>query len=171
MRCSCGSLRMRYTTSLACSPRRRANKMTIDKTGKWWVGSDEADLEEYLKAYSADGYITHEFRLANCPCGSASFLLWADDGEGTAKRICSLCNSIHYLCDSEEYWTEETSVEWKCVECGSKLANIGVGFSLYEDGEVRWLYVGERCTQCGVMGCAAQWKVAYIPSKQLIEQV
>lgn len=145
--------------------------MTIDKTGKWWVGSDGTDLEEYLKAYSTDSYVTHEFRLAKCSCGNTSFSLWADDGEGTAKRICSSCDNTHFLCDSEEYRSEETSTEWKCIKCKCKFANIGVGFSLYEDGEVRWLYVGERCTRCGILGCVAQWKVAYAPSKQLLEQV
>lgn len=30
----------------------------------------------------------------------------------------------------------------QCVECGSPTANIGVGFSLYDDGEGRWLFVG-----------------------------
>jgi hypothetical protein len=42
---------------------------------------------------------------------------------------------------------------------------------LYEDGEVHWLYVGERCVRCGTLGCFAGWKIAYSPSKQLLEQV
>ncbi|MGA7753515.1 MAG: hypothetical protein WCB05_11810 [Candidatus Sulfotelmatobacter sp.] len=50
-------------------------------------------------------------------------------------------------------------------------ANVGVGFSLYDDGEIRWVYFGERCSACGILGCFAGWKVAYSPSKQLLEQV
>jgi hypothetical protein len=38
-------------------------------------------------------------------------------------------------------------------------------------GEVRWLYVGDRYSNCGILGCYAGWKVAYTPSKQLLEQV
>jgi len=40
--------------------------MTIDRSGKWWVGDDPEDIGEYLKAYSSDGYKVHEFRLAKC---------------------------------------------------------------------------------------------------------
>jgi len=51
------------------------------------------------------------------------------------------------------------------------ILNVGVGFSLYDDGEVRWLYLGERCSKCGILGCFAGWKVGYSPSKGLLEQV
>ncbi|HMD77357.1 MAG TPA: hypothetical protein VKG86_08285 [Terracidiphilus sp.] len=144
--------------------------MAINKTGKWWVGSQPQDLKEYLEAFSADGYAINEFRLAKCKCGGIEFSLWADDEEGTAKRVCSSCSEAHFICDSEEYYPDPQPEEWNCVECGSRLANVGVGFSLYEDGEVRWLYLGERCARCGVLGCSAEWKVAYEPSKQLIDQ-
>ena len=126
--------------------------MTIDTSGKWWIGSDATDLNEYLNAFSSDGNRVDDIRLAKCRCRALDFKLWADDGEGTAQRICAVCGSQHFFCDSEEYWAESTPIEWKCVECGSEHANIGVGFSLYDDGEVRWLYVGERCSSCGVLG-------------------
>ena len=144
--------------------------MAIDTSGKWWVGSEASDIQEYLTAFSVDGYRINDFRLAKCECGSDIFHLWADDGEGTAKRICGSCEKSHLICDSEEYWEDSTPIEWKCVECDSRLTNLGVGYSLYEDGEIHWLYVGERCAQCGVLGCMAQWKVAYSPSKQLLDQ-
>ena len=51
------------------------------------------------------------------------------------------------------------------------ILDVGVGFSLYDDGEVRWLCVGERCPKCGILGCFAGWKVGYSPSKGLLEQV
>src|SRR5258707_2022663 len=145
--------------------------MAVDSSGKWWIGDHPQDLKEYLAAYSSNSYKTDEFRLAECKCGSQEFSLWADADEGCAKRICLSCDEPHFICDSEEFWEESEPEEWKCVECGSRSANVGVGFSLYEDGEVRWLYVGERCSSCGVLGCFAGWKVAYAPSKQLIDQV
>ncbi len=146
--------------------------MSIDTSGKWWVGSEKADIRGFLEAYASGGYEVHDFRLAACRCGSDSFRLEADDNEGVAKRICSQCAEEHFLCDSDEYWEEAEPEKWKCIECRSDSANIGVGFSLYDDDhEIRWLYVGYRCAKCGVLGCFAGWKIAYAPSRQLLDKV
>jgi hypothetical protein len=146
--------------------------MSVNTSGKWWVGSDPMDIAEFLSAYSADGYQTHEFRLAQCSCGSAQFKLEADDNEGTARRTCVACGVENYICDSKEYWEDSEPELLECIECKSQSANVGVGFSLYEDdGEVKWLYVGYRCAKCGVLGCFAGWKVAYAPSRHLFEAV
>ncbi len=110
--------------------------MTIDKSAKWWVGTSSDDTKEYLEAYSADNYKASEFRPAKCSCGNYGFGLFADDDEGCAKRICVSCGREQFICDREEYWTAASPAEWKC-ECGSTKANIGVGFSLYEDCEIR----------------------------------
>jgi ferredoxin-like protein FixX len=146
------------------------NVMSIDTTGKWWVGTNPTDIREYLIAYTQDAYSVSEFRLAKCSCGSDVFSLEADDDEGVAKRTCVACGAEHFICDSEEYWGDAQPEEFKCIECGSKRANVGVGFSLHGGDEVRWLYVGERCAGCGVLGCFAGWKIAYSPSKHLMER-
>jgi hypothetical protein len=58
---------------------------------------------------------------------------------------------------------------FKCVTCKSDIANVGVVFALYEDrGAIHWLYVGERCASCGVLGSMVDWKVAYEPSLHLL---
>ena len=147
--------------------------VAIDMSGKWWVGNDPEDIGEYLKAYSGDGYKVHEFRLARCGCGSVEFELEADDDEGVARRTCVSCQKAHYICDSAEYWDEAEPKAWKCVEWDSKRANVGVGFSLYDDDPtgVRWLYVGERCANCGVLSCFAGWKVALSNARHLLEEV
>jgi len=145
--------------------------MAIDKSGKWWAGTGPDDIREYLEAYTADGYPTREFRKAKCECGEDVFELLADDDEGCAKGMCTSCRAEHFICDSQEYWSDASPERFTCIECGSKAANIGVGFLLYEDGGVHWLYVGERCSTCAVLGCFAGWKVAHSPSTQLIEQV
>lgn len=145
--------------------------MSIDTTGKWWLGSEPADIREYLVAYTQDGYPVSDFRLAKCSCGSDIFNMATDDDEGVAKRTCVTCASEHFICDSEEFQEDAKLEEFSCIECGSKQANIGVGFSLYDDGEIRWLYVGARCVACGILGCFADWKVAYSPSRDLIERV
>jgi hypothetical protein len=144
--------------------------MTINKNGKWWVGSEPSDIQEYLTAYAPDKTPVSAFRLSKCVCLSTTFYLDADDDEGCAKRTCSNCASEHLICDSAKYWDEASPEHWKCIECSCEIANIGVAFSLYDDLEVRWLYVGERCVNCGVLGCFAGWKVAYSPSIQLLTQ-
>ena len=146
--------------------------MSINTSGKWWVGSEPADIRGFLEAYATKGYEVHDFRLTKCHCGADSFHLLADDNEGAAKRVCSKCADEHFMCDSEEYWEEAEPEHWECVECASETTNIGVGFSLYDDDrEIRWLYVGCRCAKCGVLGCFAGWKVAYSPSRQLLDKV
>jgi hypothetical protein len=145
--------------------------MSIDKSGPWWVGSDAADLREYLIDFTADGYVVHEFRSTTCPCGSSVFHLDADDTQGAAQRTCVACGSAHFICDSKEYWDEAEPERCACP-CGSESMNVGAGFSLYpDDHEVRWLYLGGRCTECGVLGCYADWKIDYAPSRQLLDQV
>ena len=146
--------------------------MAIDTTGKWWIGSEPTDIQGFLEAYTEEEYPATEFRLAKCSCGSIDFNLEADDAEGCAKRTCTKCGAEDFICDSEEYYEDADPEKWKCVECKSKSTNVGAGFSLYDDkSAVRWLYVGVRCSKCGILGCFAGWKVAYEPSLHLMDQV
>jgi hypothetical protein len=146
--------------------------MSINTSGKWWVGTSPDDIKGFVEAYATIGYEVHEFRLARCECESLAFQLDADDAGGVAKRTCIKCSREHFICDSEEFAKDADYEHWRCVECGSEATNIGVSFSLYDDDkEIRWLYVGCRCAKCGVLGCFAGWKVTYAPSRQLFDQV
>jgi hypothetical protein len=149
-------------------------EMTIDKTGKWWVGTEPADTTEYLIAYQAEGYAIDATRLCQCRCGSVVFSLQADPDEGCAQRTCSACGVKHFICDSAEYWDQADPSQWACAECGNQECNLAVGFSLYapEDQrrDVRWISVGNRCTKCGTLGSFVDWKVGYGPSNQLLDQ-
>ena len=145
--------------------------MTIDTSGKWWKGSDPHDIEEYLQALSSGSYSINEFRLARCKCGSERFLLESDSDESVARRTCSECGKVHFVCDSGEFWEDADPQKYTCVTCKSKEANIGVGFALYDDKTaVHWVYVGCRCAKCGVLGCMADWKIGYKPSFQLLNE-
>jgi len=145
--------------------------MTIDASGKWWVGTAPEDVGPYLEAYASEGYTVDEFRLSRCGCGSDVFRLQADDEEGCAQRECASCGARHFICGSAEFWDEASPETFICLECQSDTCNVGVGYSLYpEKNAVKWLYVGERCVKCGVLGCFAGWKVGYEPSLQLLEQ-
>jgi len=143
--------------------------VTIDTSGKWWVGTEPADVREYLEAYTEDSYEADEIRMAKCACGSQVFSLEFDSGE--AKRVCIQCGKPHYICDSEKYWDEAEAKLLRCTECKSEEFNVGVGFSLYEEDDgVRWLYVGERCAQCGTLGCCADWKVGQGPAGSIMDK-
>jgi hypothetical protein len=148
--------------------------MTIDTSGKWWVGDSPEDLDEYLQAYTSDSYQSKVFRLARCACGSEVFELEADDEEGVARRTCVACRRVHYICESDEYLEDARPKKWRCVVgCRSTQANVGVGFAVYDDDPtgIKWLYVGERCAKCGVLGCFAGWKVAESDALHLMDKV
>ena len=147
--------------------------MAIDTSGKWWVGSSPQDLEEYLRAYSEGSYPTKLFRLAICACGSDVFSLEADDDEGVARRTCAKCGTAHFICESGEFWKDAKPDRFQCVECGGCNCNVGVGFALYDDSPsaIKWLYVGERCSACGVLGCMAGWKVGMDDALGLLDEV
>ena len=145
--------------------------MPIDTSGKWWTGSTPEDIAEYLHALSADSYPATEFRLSSCKCGGVTFSLEVDQDEGVAKRICAACGSEHLVCDSAENYEPGAKLKkFKCV-CKATLANVGVGFCLYEQANaVRWLWVGHRCVKCGVLGSMVEWKVGYEPSLHLLNE-
>ena len=150
--------------------------MAIDTSGKWWVGSEATDIADYLIAYKAEGYAegyeVHATRLCKCRCGSTAFELEADQEEGCAQRTCAVCRIKHLVCDSANYWED---AQLDVTECQCKTCNLTVGFSLHEkekgqQPDVRWVSVGERCTNCGTLGSFVNWKVGYGPSYQLLDQ-
>jgi hypothetical protein len=144
--------------------------MTIDKSGKWWKGSAPQDIAPYLTELYAGSYPIHEHHLSVCDCGSEVFFLhWIPD-EGAVRRTCTKCGKKYFVCDSEESW-EGRPRKFKCIECKSVEANLGVSFSLYDDkSNIRWIYTGYRCVTCGVLGSFADWKIGYGPSLHLLSQ-
>ncbi len=145
--------------------------MPIDTSGKWWKGSIPEDIGEYLQALSSSSYLATEFRLSRCQCGGVVFRLEVEQDEGVAKRVCADCGNEHLVCDSAESYEEGAKLKkFKCV-CKATLANVGVSFSLYEEGKaIRWLWVGHRCVKCGVQGSMVEWKVSYEPSLHLLNE-
>lgn len=146
--------------------------MTVDTSGKWWVGTGPDDIREFLEAYTEDEHPSEEFRVAKCQCGSIDFELEADDEEGAARRVCAKCGAAHFICDSEPYWEEAQPRKWECVECASSETNIGVGFSLFNDKQaINRIYIGVRCARCGILGYFSGWKINYERSLDLMEKV
>ena len=58
------------------------------------------------------------------------------------------------------------------AEVQSDLCNVGVGFSQYADSptSIKWIYIGVRCSRCGILGCFAGWKVGQDDVAHLFDQ-
>lgn len=152
--------------------------MAIDDSGKWWIGSEAADIEPYLVAYtqSEGAYPITAYRAVSCSCGSDRFLL--ERAREVTRRICAACGYSGFICRETEDWEEaeaEESVEtYLCVECGSPAAQIGVGFAGYEPLDldaVKWFFVGVRCAECGILGCFNDGKIGRGPAALVYESI
>ena len=141
------------------------------------AGSNASDILPFMVQYQAScgGNQIDEFRVARCACGSEAFFLSYNEG-GAARRYCEECDTEHFICDSADYWDDEWDDDevicWDCRECRHPQCNVGGGFALSRDREfIRWLYVGQRCVQCGLLDFCVSWKIMYGPSLQLMDQV
>lgn len=146
--------------------------MTLHKRGKHYYGDSQADIREEVLRYSQlNEYFAQHFADVNCECGSKTFRLTLDDNEGAAIRICTGCNNEHAIGDSEDF-LENASLEECVCPCGSESFEIAVGVSLYDNSEdVRWLYLGCRCAQCGLTAVYGDWKNEFIGYRDLLARV
>ena len=146
--------------------------MALKKRGKYRYGDSQADIRAELVRYSkANAYLAQHFADANCKCGSKLFCLTLDDNEGAAVRTCVACNTEHPIADSDKFLGEAQLAECACP-CGGEEFEITVGVSLYEDSEdVRWLYVGCRCSKCGLTAVYGDWKNEFNGYQELLARV
>ncbi|MEV5001304.1 hypothetical protein [Nocardioides sp. LML1-1-1.1] len=124
------------------------------------------DIDGALAHFSADGYPVTSVVHARCSCGGAAFRLRVDDEEGCAERTCVACGAVVLMLDSAEY-ADEADLEPAECPCGGEVFEVAVGFADHADGEVRWVYLGLRCTTDGNLGCYADWKIDYLPTAHL----
>jgi hypothetical protein len=150
--------------------------MAIDDSGQWWVGSEAADIQDYLAALtrSDGGYPSTSYRPIQCNCGSVRFTL--DRAGDIARRTCEACGAAKFICRKREDWEEAEAEEgaepYACVECGTKEANLTVGFAGYEDPKIdglKWFFVGVRCVECGVLSCFSDGKIGWGPAHDVYE--
>jgi hypothetical protein len=142
--------------------------VVIDKSGRWWKGTEFADVAEYLRTATAEGHPADEIVQSVCRCGHTLFRLEGDRDEGCARRICAACGVQAYIADSDEYWDDAEPVTLVCVSCRGRIFEVGVAFSKRADGDIRWITVGERCVRCGVLGSFVDWKIDYGPTDHLL---
>ena len=136
----------------------------IDRSGTWWTGESFDDLREYVVDFTAGGYPAGPIVQSSCECGGTVFGLRLDDEEGCAQRRCDACGAEALLADSDEYWDDAEPDDAACP-CGGERFELGVGFSLRDDGDVRWVTVAGRCVTCGVLGAYVDWKIDYSPTR------
>lgn len=85
----------------------------IDRTGQWWTGEDFADLAEYLRVITAEGYPADRILQSVCSCGGRTHRLPADPFEGVAQQSCVRCGTSAFIADSEEQWSEAQPEPWE----------------------------------------------------------
>lgn len=141
--------------------------MAIDRTGEWWRGDAPGDIDELLADVSEEGYPVTSVVHARCAeCEGEEFRLRVDDEEGCAERTCIRCGTAVLMLDSAEY-VEDAELESAECLCDNDVFNVAVGFADHADGEVRWVYLGLRCTADGTLGCYVDWKIDYLPTAHL----
>lgn len=145
--------------------------MSIDKSGKWWRGSDASDIDEYLFAYTADGHPVTRVVHARCSeCGGGTFSLRVDADEGCAERSCVACGVKVLMLDSADALEDADMTKLRCRP-GHTAFNLAVGFAYRDDGDIRWVCLGCRCVTDGILGAVAEWKIDYTPSGHLLSAV
>jgi hypothetical protein len=145
--------------------------VTIDKSGEFWRGTDATDLDEYLRHYAVDNYPLGSTVFARCAaCAGTEFTVVLDDSEGFASRQCTACPGMVMMLDSAEFADDADLGDAECP-CGGDVFNVAVGFAFRDDGDVRWIYLGLRCTKDGTMGTYADWKIDYSPTSELLNRV
>ena len=142
----------------------------IDKSGAWWKGAEFDDLVEYIRGFTAETYPADLVPQSACECGHVVFSVDYDGEQGCVRRTCVSCGRTGFIADSGDYWAEAHPVPLRCP-CGNHAFELGVGFSLRESGDIRWITVGARCVACGILGAPTEWKVDYSPSAHLLAAV
>ena len=142
----------------------------IDTTKEYWTGSEPSDIIEYLRAYSEDNAL--DVKPVQCrACGCKELRMVGDRDEGALQVVCTSCDAKKLLLDSAEYWKEVSHRTLKCPICKNKEHDIFVGFSRRDNGHVKWVYIGHRCTHCHVLGSAFDWEINYEPTNDMEKNI
>jgi hypothetical protein len=133
--------------------------MVIDKSKEYWHGDRAEDIIEYLNEYS-ENEIDKTVIVKCKQCGSDVFTFNIDADGGVIEATCTACKQKRLLLDSEDYWEESEPENAKCL-CKKNQHNVAVGFVHRETGDVKWVYIGNRCVSCGMLGSFGDWKISY----------
>lgn len=143
----------------------------MDTTKDYWTGDNAEDIAEYLRLYSENENI--DIKTVVChSCGSESFEVKVDQNEDVIQVKCTECATEKILLDCEDVWEDANPKLRKCSICKkSKVYNVKVGFVRRENGSVKWVYIGNRCTACGTLGSYLDWKIDYEPTDEMEKNI
>jgi hypothetical protein len=145
--------------------------VTLHVRGRYTYGDAQEDIRAYLASHSRRNYPTAHYADATCFCGSNLFQLYVDDKAGAAVRVCEPHQHEHPIGDSAGY-LNEAQLEACVCPCGADVFEITAGVALYKESEdVRWLYLGCRCTASGLVGCFADWKNEYTDFNVFLDRI
>ncbi len=133
--------------------------MALRKKGKYWYGDTAEDIREPVVSHSrANGYEATKFSTPICDCRGTIFKLESDEGVGAARRICVACANVQLMGDSDEYAAEAEFERHSCI-CDEENFELLPAVALYSgSNDVRWFYIGCRCTHCQLVGVFADYK-------------
>ena len=136
-------------------------------TQKHWYGDAAEDINEYLICEFPEAGAMDIKPVICRSCGSDRLELKVDFDEDAIQVICPVCGQKKILLDCEEVWEDAEPHTRKCPKCKCKTYNVRVGFARRENGSVRWVYIGNRCTDCGLLGSYLNWKINYEPTDEM----
>jgi transcription elongation factor Elf1 len=134
--------------------------VALKKKGRHYYGDSRADIRPELERYSkANKYPLERLDELSCPeCGHERSHLILDEEAGAAVQCCVKCEHEVPLADSEEFLEEAELQQAECP-CGNGAFEMAVGFAFYKGTtDVRWVYIGCRCPECGLTACYGDWK-------------
>lgn len=138
----------------------------IDKSREYWHGDSADDIDEFLREYSEIEAIDIKPIICHS-CGNEHLNLRIDYDEEAIQVKCPKCGYKKIILDCEEVWEDANPRLRKCPECKSKDFDVKVGFVRRENGSVKWVYIGSRCTNCGLLGSHLDWKINYEPTNEM----
>lgn len=143
----------------------------IDKSGKWWVGETADDIDEYLIAYTEDDCIDiKSIRCNNCCCDRLYVRL--DRNENVIQVVCPECKHKKTLLDCEEILKDTKPKAYHCPICKKRTTYyLKVGFMRRKNGNVKWVYIGEMCTECNTLGSFIDWRINYEPTDEMEKNI
>jgi len=148
--------------------------MTIDKSREYWYGDCAEDIDEYLIGFVNEDPDNDDMiaktGIATCDnCGSDSFNIEIDIDEGAIEVECVDCGEKRLLLDSNENWEDCDPAGLECPLCECKAHNVAGGFVFRDNGDVKWIYIGTRCIECGVLSSPVDWEINYSPADGMDE--
>ena len=142
----------------------------IDKNKKFWTGDRVEDIDEYLREYSEHENI--EVKPVIChECNGDTFTIKVDQDEGAIEIKCEKCKSKKLLLDSEEIWDECNPKKGKCPVCKNQKYNLRVGFVRRENGDIKHVFIGNRCTKCETLSSYVDWHINYGPTDEMEKNI